>query len=78
MYKEAQAAPSPSPIGFIRAGAAAALVLSAKSGSRSKTFLTHSEVVGGVQDSVDFIRGQHHTVTIYRQKPKNAPNGLKI
>jgi hypothetical protein len=26
----------------------------------AETFLTHSEVVWGVQDSVDFIRGQPH------------------
>jgi hypothetical protein len=33
------------------------LYLSAKSGSEAETFVTHSEVVWGVRDSVDFRNG---------------------
>jgi hypothetical protein len=62
MYKEAQAAPSPSPIGFIRG----------ECGSRTRIVcyillqeqkLTDSEMVWGAWDSVDLTRDRHLTDT---------------
>jgi hypothetical protein len=56
MYKEAQAAPSPAPIGFIRGGCASCAHIVYKicpQKQKSCTYM-HSEVAWGVQETIDF------------------------
>jgi hypothetical protein len=54
MFKESQAAPSPSPIGFIRGGCGSSARIVCKVWLQKQT---HSEVVWGVRNSVDFRNG---------------------
>ncbi len=59
--KKPRQPPLPPRLDSLRVGVAVALILSAKSGSRSRNFPTYSKGVWGVRDSVDFRNGGIYT-----------------